>query len=458
VLEVVDRLDAACAPLALKLVDGTDAVTRARQEFLLLATLEHPTLARVYDFGLCPESGGAFFTQELIGGDTLGALAQARALPAAALGRVALALADVLAYLHERSVLHLDLKPANVLLERQGGRVRLVDLGVARVTHAGHHGAIGTPGYVAPEVIAGGPNSKASDVFALGATLYAASEGRVPFAPSRSGSRPGRVEDGLAWSGDRALGKLVASMIARDPELRPTAHQIRAGLAATQPGELRLPRPSFSGRAHDLAALVEAVERGGALIALEGEPGVGKSRLLRALKQTLEARGRLIAVLEASTGEAWPVLRALLSSLSGTPPPADPSALGELRRGVDLVLIDRADQLGERDVALLEASFAAGSGAPLLLAAPPGAGPIERLAGRMPAERFRLGPLDTEGVETCLRSVLGKSPTRALVERVLGQTHGYPRALRAFLDHAEYVGIVRLEDDGWSMELAAAGT
>ena len=160
-----------------------DVVERFRREVKLARRVTHRNIARVYDIG--ESEGEKFLTMELIDGPSLAErLAERRALPLAEALELALVICQGLQAAHAAGVVHLDLKPGNVLLER-GGRVVLTDFGIARaLADAGRGEAIqGTPGYMAPEqLLAGSDVDGRADVHALGALLYEMATGRPPFA------------------------------------------------------------------------------------------------------------------------------------------------------------------------------------------------------------------------------------------------------------------------------------
>jgi hypothetical protein len=409
VFEVLDRLHPNAPSVALKIVrGGPGAIQLAQAEFLLLATLPHPALATVESFGIGEDF--AWFTAERIRGSTLSkiALEDRGRLD---LRRVAIGLADVLAYLHERKVLHLDLKPSNVLIE-DAGRVRLVDLGLSRIAPAARPVSVGTPGYRAPELGSGtAPPGPSADLFALGATLYAAVEGRAfDRAPDAFRS--------TAWSLDPDLTQEVQWTLAEDPSTRPSAHELRARLARPEL-ELEPPRPSFAGRALPLADLEAAASKEPCVV-VEGPPGIGKSRLLRALGQTLEARGQPVLALSGAT-DIVDKTRAALTYLD-----------------TELLILDDAEGLSDSDLAALR-TF----GLRVVLA-----------GDRVPiadAARIALGPLDRAGTETVLRSVLGRPAPRGAVDRLFAATAGVPGRIRAELETAHRAHQLVLDDSGWRL-------
>lgn len=165
-------------------------------------------------------------------------------LSPAALERLARGLAQALAAIHAAGVVHRDLKPGNVMLG--DGDPVVIDFGIAhtgdstRLTQTGMF--MGTPGYLAPEVIEGQPSSEASDVHSWGATLAFAATGRPPFGSGSFENVFYRIVQGHADIGGipGPLAQLVAAALSRDPRRRPTANWLCAqaatpGLASGPP-------------------------------------------------------------------------------------------------------------------------------------------------------------------------------------------------------------------------------
>ena len=185
VYEVHDpRLD---RRLALKLVldheADAEALLRFRRESELLARIKHPHVLRIHQVGA--SSSGPYFVSELVEGEPLDQLTKrSGALPPEQAARLIRDLASATAALHTAGVIHRDLKPGNVVLRPDGSPV-LIDFGLAsdpqaqRLTVTGT--ILGTPCYMSPEQAMGesaiGPPS---DVYALGAMLFALLAGRAP--------------------------------------------------------------------------------------------------------------------------------------------------------------------------------------------------------------------------------------------------------------------------------------
>src|SRR3954471_9060884 len=156
---------------------------RAMREARSAAALNHPNVVAVYD--VVNHDGRPWLVMEYVDGRTLAEiLADEGRLPPQQVAGIGALLADALDRAHERGIVHRDIKPGNVLVDR-GGRPKLSDFGIARgrgddqLTQTGF--VSGTPGYLSPELARGGDPDPASDVWALGATLYVAGGGQPPY-------------------------------------------------------------------------------------------------------------------------------------------------------------------------------------------------------------------------------------------------------------------------------------
>lgn len=242
---------------------GADApilVERFQREASSLARLTHPGIVRVYDAGV--SGGRLFMALEFVAGTSLeDRLQRTGPLESREAAELGLQLCSALEYLHQAGLLHRDLKPDNVLID-EAGVYRLTDFGVARDLNAqsltATGGMVGTPAFMSPEQASGekpklGPHS---DVYGLGATLFAALTGQAPFqgtspvtivtqiytAPS---PRPSSVNPAV----DPALDELVWRCLGKEPEDRPpSAAALGKELEAFLAGELRAPAAPGRGR------------------------------------------------------------------------------------------------------------------------------------------------------------------------------------------------------------------
>ncbi|HBP21725.1 MAG TPA: hypothetical protein DEA08_28570, partial [Planctomycetes bacterium] len=200
--------------------DEGPVAARARERFArearACATLSHRNLVPVYEVG---ELGGEpFLVMELVAGETL-EQALARDPSIRQVVSWVQQVAEAVGVAHAAGIVHRDLKPGNVLIEREGGAARLTDFGLARdlsldvqLTHA--EALVGTPAFMSPEQAAREQATPASDVFSLGAVLYHALSGRLPF---------GGNEEGLAEV-------LVAIASLEPPPLRQVAARVPVDL------------------------------------------------------------------------------------------------------------------------------------------------------------------------------------------------------------------------------------
>ena len=174
-------------PVALKFYPGplqgeAEALARFRREVRLARQIAHPNICRVFD--ISETEGRAFITMEFVRGEDLhsllrrvGRLSSDKAL------QVALQLCSGLTAAHAAGVLHRDLKPANVMLDDRGN-VRITDFGLAALAgELSHEHASGTPGYMAPEQLAGTEVSPLSDLYALGLVLHEIFTGKRAIEP-----------------------------------------------------------------------------------------------------------------------------------------------------------------------------------------------------------------------------------------------------------------------------------
>ncbi|QIY97396.2 protein kinase [Streptomyces sp. S1D4-11] len=219
-------------------------VARARSEARHAARLRgHPHVATVHD--VVVHEGLPWIVMEYVPGavDLQAVVRQSGPLPPARAARIGLAVLDALSAGHRIGILHRDVKPANILLAPDSSgdpyaRVLLTDYGIAlqpesrepRLTATA--GILGTPGYLAPERARGEPPTPAADLFSLGATLYAAVEGRGPF------DRPGQYATLTALLGEEPtppvrageLTSVLHGLLVKDPLRRSSPEAVARGL------------------------------------------------------------------------------------------------------------------------------------------------------------------------------------------------------------------------------------
>jgi eukaryotic-like serine/threonine-protein kinase len=156
-------------------VDSDDLRERFLSEARLAARLQHPNIVTIYDVGAHEDQ--PFIAMEFIAGETLGQLVHRRA-PLTLSRRIALIeqVCVGLAYAHRHGIVHRDVKPANLMISRDSGVLKVLDFGVAGRVDAdpGAQGQMlmGTPNYMSPEQVVGQPSDQRSDIFSVGLVLY----------------------------------------------------------------------------------------------------------------------------------------------------------------------------------------------------------------------------------------------------------------------------------------------
>ncbi|MER7926370.1 protein kinase [Streptomyces sp. NPDC096057] len=224
--------------------DQPRLLARTRAEARAAARINHSAVVTVHD--VLEHDGRPWIVMELVEGNSLAdeVKEQGRIEPAEA-ARIGLWVLRALRAAHAAGVLHRDIKPGNVLLG-QDGRVLLTDFGIAQIegdstiTRTGE--VVGSVDYLAPERVRGADPGPSSDLWALGATLYTAVEGRSPFRRTSPLSTMQAVveEDAgeLRYAG--ALAPVITALLNKDPALRPDADQAEQMLAEAAEG--RRPR------------------------------------------------------------------------------------------------------------------------------------------------------------------------------------------------------------------------
>jgi tRNA A-37 threonylcarbamoyl transferase component Bud32 len=263
------RQDAMDRVVALKIIAGPSSdeglrrTLRLFREARTLGALDHPGIVRGIDAGSTPEC--SWFAMEYVEGRTLGQIVGEDGPPPVARAvAVALDLLDALAHAHRRGVVHRDLKPGNILVDRNG-RARLLDLGLARrdadPRQSLDGGALGTPRYMAPEqALTPETVDGRADLFSLASVLYYAISGQAPFGGRTVAEVLTRVlyEDPTPLASLRldvpdALSAVVEKAMAKNPAHRFQDAQafgaalraaMRPGATPRSTGAARRPRPA----------------------------------------------------------------------------------------------------------------------------------------------------------------------------------------------------------------------
>jgi serine/threonine protein kinase/Tol biopolymer transport system component len=218
--------------------DDPHRLARFEREARALAALNHPHIVTI--FSVEEADGTSFLTMELVEGRPLDRLIPAGGFPAEEFVEFAVELADALAAAHEKGIVHRDLKPANIMVTKDG-RIKVLDFGLVRdlrgfgdedatrasagETQAGM--VVGTPAYMSPEQIAGGPVDHRTDIFSLGVALHQMASGRHPFS---GGSSPEKMSSILRDTPEpltvlrpdlpAELARIVRRCLEKDPRRR----------------------------------------------------------------------------------------------------------------------------------------------------------------------------------------------------------------------------------------------
>jgi len=231
-------------PVALKFLPadlerGSSALARFHHEVKIARQVSHPNVCRVYD--IAEADGQHFISMEYVDGEDLRSLLRRIGrLPEDKALQISRQMCAGLAAAHDKGVLHRDLKPANVMLDGEG-RVRITDFGLAAIAGSvtGADLRSGTPGYMAPEQVAGREVSVASDIYALGLVLFELFTGKPAFRAESLPELVKQQESGVTSPSshvqdlDRSVERVILACLARHPAERPSS---ALAVAAALPG------------------------------------------------------------------------------------------------------------------------------------------------------------------------------------------------------------------------------
>ncbi|MBI2919649.1 MAG: protein kinase [Planctomycetes bacterium] len=466
--EVYDRVRKEVLALKTVRADRLPNVELFRHEFLLLSRFRHPNIERVYDFGKLEPENDYFFTAERVDGKNL-----FEATEHSDLNRcldLAAQIARALSFMHERGLVHRDVKPANVLVPDQGP-ARVIDFGIAKpLDDLGE--VAGTLGYLAPEALRGQPFDHRVDLYALGVTLYVILGRMPPFEgvttteiigchlqeqprPLReiNPSIPTRVEaivmrllqkdPGDRFQSADEVANELAMCAGQSPslEMRKTVDGfLGSGTLVGRDAALKTMMDAMAQRARMVLRRGEVTREFGrrtgnnpvpCAFAVVAEPGLGKTRLLREFRIQCQVRG--IAVYEGMPDGtrlgAWSkVLAAMAAARGGAPPEADPLPfiLDTARLRACAILFDCFEEadtesrdLLARFVKMMQVA-AADDPVPALVvtASRPGPG--------IPGDPIVLEPVDAKGATAMVKSMFGVSIPPVVAERLARETGGNP--------------------------------
>lgn len=297
---------------------GMDLRVALTREFQLLATLRHPHIVSVLDYGF-DERGQPFFTMEFLA-DAVPISEYTNSFDEQCFLSLFWQALQALRYLHRRGILHRDLKPDNLLI-LPDGTLKVLDFGLATVhAHYDDRDPVGTLPYLPPEVLAGEPYSEASDLYTLALIMYELLNGCYPFPTASLDELIQAIQtEELSVAHlpiSTELQALLSNLLAKNPAARyPHADAVISACAHLSdtrlPSETAALRNSylqaarFVGRTAELEQLTNALKTmingEGSAWLVGGESGVGKTRLLEELRVCALVRGVKVLRAQATT-------------------------------------------------------------------------------------------------------------------------------------------------------------
>ncbi len=297
------KVRAALKVLAPHAVDAS-FVERFHRERRLLASLDHPNITRLFDAGTT-EDGQPYIVMEYVDGLPIDRYCDEGQLDIESRVRLFLTVCDAVSAAHRGLIVHLDLKPSNVLVAKSG-IVKLLDFGTSKWTQANGESTatlVATPAFASPEQLLNRPVSTASDVYALGATLYKILCGRAPF-----GNISGvvRMEKALRGLEPESLARAAADARPRADRAARRAHQeLRGDLSTILETCLRSnPRERYSSA----EALRDDLERYLSHQPIKARPQTTGYRMRKFIDRhrvALVVAVLVVAVSGASLADAW---------------------------------------------------------------------------------------------------------------------------------------------------------
>ncbi len=313
--------------VALKVMQPSQAASPlARERFLrearATAALEHDHIVPIFAVGEAAVVSGTvpYLAMPFLKGEPLDArLAREGRLPVAEVLRIGREIAEGLAAAHAAGLIHRDVKPGNIWLEGERGRVRLLDFGLVRTTagnqpNLSQQGAIiGTPAYMAPEQVGGQPVDGRADLFSLGCVLYALATGKQPFLRdnvmatltavlTETPEPPCKLEPSLP----AGLGKLIERLLSKSTNDRPaSAAEVSRQLEqlAVQPLTPRRRRRVLVGL---LAGGVLAAALAGVVLLLPSRKGEVRIETDDPNIELIVRRGGgIVRIRDKRTGQSW---------------------------------------------------------------------------------------------------------------------------------------------------------
>ena len=291
-----------------------------KNEFDALTRLQHPNLIQIFDLEIIKESGELFLTMEYLEGQNLLEISNSRNQQE--LIDIVIQICRALDYIHNKGIVHRDIKPENIFIigGREKPTIKLMDFGLARHMKSSKKEIGGTLFYSAPEILSGKKPDGRSDLYALGIILYLISFGQYPFPTETAadvvnwhlhGEVPSRPQPRA--NVPSYFPELISLLLRKDPSMRTDKAQkiidfirtksgLKLGLETKETIESYFKSADFVGRKHEferIFSLIDIIKHPSSrkkhpsptLMLIEGESGVGKSRLLREIKNRCQLEG-----------------------------------------------------------------------------------------------------------------------------------------------------------------------
>jgi serine/threonine protein kinase len=300
--------------VALKVLSGTldssELRGRFEREARALASLNHPNIVRVYDYG--EFQGAPFIVMEYVRGETLAEKIKRRSpMSLAHKLKLMIELCGGLAHAHAVKIVHRDVKPTNLMVDHDGG-LKILDGSLTLVNMR-----IGTPGYMSPEQIQGGEIDHRTDIFAVGAVCYELLSNREAFSGANTREVERQVMQAeppplatLATTLDPEIDRIITRALAKDPDQRYQnvaelgkaleSYQLRLGLSDTAP--VPTARAENAARASRASRGEAAYQRALAVYQQDGESNAVRRFAIEALAEDADHAGarELLARLDGS--------------------------------------------------------------------------------------------------------------------------------------------------------------
>ncbi len=296
-------------------------LARFRHEAQVVGRLAHPGIVQIYDYGEDEEL--AYIVMELVNGKTLAEhLAQHANYDLREIGEIVRQLLDALGHAHAAGVVHRDMKPSNILINRDGG-IKISDFGIAHTeaSELTQHGdVLGTPHYMAPEQFLGLPIVVATDLYAVGVIAYDLLTGSKPFVGSTATVMQQVLNERPADPSSRnpalspAVDRVLQRALAKKPEERfQSAREFAQTFRAAIEASLGQPAPALLDAARLIQAGAAAQAAAPAAAAGEGAISLDRSvkkarllviddeeRILNALKSMFRLRYHVFATTDGN--------------------------------------------------------------------------------------------------------------------------------------------------------------